>query len=90
MARHITFTLDSETARHAARIREALKSAAQESLPVSFTVQGRDSGTVTERVGMVQGFSGQPGMSSESVTVETPAGYRTFNVWLIRTIQMGG
>lgn len=90
MARHHTFTLDPETAAHAASIRQTLMVADSNGEPVRFTVQGRDSGKVTERFGNVVGFTGQPGMSSESITVETEAGYRTFNVWLIRTIQIVG
>lgn len=89
MARHSTFTLDAETAAHATRIRESLMYADSYGHAVTFTVQGRDSGIITERHGMVVGFTGEPGLSNEAITVDTDKGYRTFNVWLIRSIQIG-
>lgn len=87
MPKHITFTLDSETASQAATVRTTLEAAHEAGTPVRFTVVGRDSHEVTERVGTVEGFAGTPGLSSDSVTVKTEAGYKTFNVWLIRTIE---
>lgn len=89
MARHNTFTLDSETAAHAERMRDVLKTADSAGRGVSFSVQGRDSGTVTYRTGTVIGFSGDYGMSTETVLVDTDKGPRSFNVWLIRSIQIG-
>lgn len=90
MARHETFTLDAETAAHAADIRHTLCVADSDTLTVEFDVMGRDSHAITHRVGTVIGFTGTPGLSSEAVTVETDKGPRTFNVWLIRSIQIVG
>jgi len=90
MARHETFTLDTETAAHAATIRQTLMVAVSEGIPVSFTVIGRDSHIMTDRMGTVVGFSGAMGMSSECVTVDTDKGPRSFNVWLIRSAEIVG
>lgn len=89
MARHATFTLDTETAAHASRIRESLMMAVSDGNPVSFTYQNRDTGQVTNRRGEVVAFNGgAPGLSSESVLVECDGIPKTFNVWLIRSIQV--
>lgn len=90
MARHETFTLDNETALHAANMRQSLMTAHSDGLPIAFTVQGRDNGIVTDRTGEIVGFVGDYGLSNEAVLVETDKGMRTFNVWLIRSIQVVG
>lgn len=90
MARHETFSLDSETALHAAHMRHTLTQANGDGMGVRFTVAARDTGIVTERTGTIVGWGGIPGMSSECVTVETDKGPRTFNVWLIRSVEIVG
>jgi hypothetical protein len=90
MARHETFTLDSETAFHAATMRGICAKAHETGTSVSLTVQKRDTGEVSTRTGQVLAFSGMPGLSTDSVTVETVAGPRTFNTWLIRSAEIVG
>lgn len=90
MARHATFTLDSETALHASKIRKELLQANGDGIGVRIVVAKRDTGEVSTREGIIVGWSGIPGMSNDSVTVETDKGPRTFNVWLIRSVEIVG
>lgn len=86
MAHHDTFTLDADTAAHAATVANTLRAAG--GLPVRFLVAHRDdpARTLTERTGTVVKFTGAAGMSSDSVLMETPEGFKTFNTWLIASV----
>lgn len=90
MARHETFPLDSETAARADAMRTPLMEAVSEGLPVRIAVEGRDSHLVTERTGTVIAFTGGRGLSSETVIMDTDKGPRSFNVWLIRSVEIVG
>jgi hypothetical protein len=90
MARHETFTLDNETATRAAAIRHTLTQANGEGIGIRFTVEGRDTHAITERQGVIVGWAGIAGLSNEAITVETDKGPRTFNVWLIRSVEIVG
>lgn len=90
MPRHETFTLDPETAMHAANMRTPLMHAVSDGLPIRISVEGRDSGIVTDREGTIIAFCGERGMSNEAILMDTDKGTRTFNVWLIRSVEIVG
>jgi hypothetical protein len=91
MSRHATLTLDPATAERATRARLALMTAVSNGQPVAFTYENRETHVVTERSGDVVAFNGgAPGMSNESVLIECNGIPKTFNVWLIRSIQVLG
>lgn len=86
--RHQLFSLDARTAAHATEVRSALQTAQETGEAVTFEVAKRDAPSQRSvRTGTVVSFSGAAGMSSDAVTVETPDGFRTFNVWLIGTVR---
>lgn len=88
--RNELFTLDPETAAHAAEIRDTLNQAMGEGMGIAFTVESRKDHTVSDRVGTIVEFHGSRGMSNDSVVVDTDKGPRTFNVWLIRNVEIVG
>lgn len=88
--RHNTFTLDSETAAKAKAIRDTLEQANGDGIGVRIAVVGRDTHTLTERVGAIVGWAGVQGMSNETVLLDTDNGVRSFNVWLIRSAEIVG
>lgn len=90
MARHETFTLDTETAAHARTVGAVLAEANAQGSPVALTVKARDTGAISYRTGTVESFSGCQGMSNDSVTLNTDKGFRTFNVWLISEVAIIG
>ncbi len=90
MSRHATFTLDSETAFHAATMRGICARAAEDGTSVTLIVQNRETHEVSTRIGEVIGFGGQAGLSTDCVTVDTDKGPRTFNTWLIRSAEIVG
>lgn len=84
--RHELFTLDTATAARTAPIRESLMVAHSDGKTVTVTGTKRDSTERFTRTGDIVGFVGSIGMSNEGIVIDTDAGPRTFNVWLIDSV----
>ena len=81
--RNETLTLSQTATAHAARMRDALTVGQT----YTVTVESRGMGTVSTRVVTVVEHTGSVSDSTGSVRVQTDKGPRTFNLWLISSVE---
>lgn len=82
MARNETFALTIEEAIHGDAVESFLRAHDGQAVTLTYVKRDGQAGTLT---GTVEGYGGASGMSTQCATFATDRGFRTVNLWSVRT-----